>query len=312
MVYRLMVGLAAAGVETVVMMPAGSGLTESLLRTLRSHPELDRPRLELLELRLQGTAADTEAAVAAMRDAGVSALAVLGGDGTIRVVAHGCGDIPVCALSTGTNNAFPAIREATVAGIATGLVATGRVKRATAVRRAKCLRVSVPGTGGGHEEIALVDVAVTVEPWVGARALWRPGDISEVVVAFGEAGAVGLSSVAGLLDPVGRSDPWGLHLRLAPPPAADVVISVPLAPGLVVPLGVAAATRVMIGETVSIEAPAGSLALDGEREIELTAPRPVEIALDFDGPSVIDIDAVMAEAARRGLLRDRAGRAGRS
>ena len=302
MVYRLMVGLAAAGVETVMMMPAGSGLTESLLRTLRSHPELDRPRLEVLELRLQGTAADTEAAVAAMRDAGVSALAVLGGDGTSRVVARGCGDTPVCPLSTGTNNAFPAIREATVAGIATGLVATGQVKRETVVRRAKCLRITEPGAGGGPEDLALVDVALTVEPFLGARALWRPGDISEVVVAFGEVGAVGLSSVAGLLDPVGRSDPWGLHLRLAPPPDADVVISVPLAPGLVVPVGIAAATRIAIGEIVSIEAATGCIALDGEREIEVTSPGPVEITLGFDGPAVIDVDAVMAEAARCGML----------
>jgi hypothetical protein len=50
-----------------------------------------------------------------------------GGDGTHRVVAAHCGDLPLCALSTGTNNAFPELREATVAGMATGLVVTGRL-----------------------------------------------------------------------------------------------------------------------------------------------------------------------------------------
>jgi hypothetical protein len=114
---------------------------------------------------------------------------------------------------------------------------------------------------------------------------------------------VGLSSIAGLLDPVARSDPWGLRLRLVPPAGAEAVLRVPLAPGLVVPVGVAAATRVAIGESVSIDAPAGSIALDGERELELTGPTPVEVTLGMNGPSVIDVDAVMVAAAERGLLR---------
>ena len=49
MVYRLMVGLGAAGVENVLMMPAGSGLSESLARMLRGQAptagvELPGPR----------------------------------------------------------------------------------------------------------------------------------------------------------------------------------------------------------------------------------------------------------------------------
>ena len=55
-----------------------------------------------------------------MRAAGVEAIVVLGGDGTHRVVAKACGDAPLCALSTGTNNAFRELREATVAGLAAG------------------------------------------------------------------------------------------------------------------------------------------------------------------------------------------------
>ena len=52
-----------------------------------------------------------------MCDREVAAIVVLGGDGTHRVVAKACGDTPICAISTGTNNAFPDLRETTVAGL---------------------------------------------------------------------------------------------------------------------------------------------------------------------------------------------------
>lgn len=297
MVYRLMAGLGAAGVERVLMMPAGSGLSESLQRTLRSHPELERPRLETLALRLSGTAEDTVAAVEAVRDAGVAAIAVLGGDGTSRLVARHCGEVPLCPLSTGTNNAFPAIREATVAGLATGLVATGAVSEAVALRRAKALRVRV----GGVDDLALVDAALTSEPWVGARALWRAADVSDVVLAYAEPAAVGLSSIGGLLAPVGRFEPGGLHVRLAPSDAARHAVTVPLVPGLVVPVGIDEVRPLGPGAVVELEAAGGSLALDGEREHELARGERIVITL-AGGPRVVDVDAVMAHAAARGLL----------
>lgn len=299
MVYRLMVGLAATGVERVLMMPAGSGLTESLFRTLRGHRELERPRLELLDLRLTGTAEDTAAAVGVMRAAGVTAIAVLGGDGTSRVAAAHSRETPLCPLSTGTNNAFPSIREATVAGIAVGLFAAGRIDPALALRRAKLLRVRA----GEKEDCALVDAALTAEPWIGARALWRPAEISDVVVALGEPGGVGLSAVAGLVDPVARTDPHGLHLRLVPPETAHLVVRAPIAPGLVLPVGVAEARRVPAGATVVLEAASGSLALDGERELELPVPTRVEVTLDAGGPLVVDVDRIMRHASEAGLLR---------
>jgi hypothetical protein len=104
--------------------------------------------------------------------------------------------------------------------------------------------------------------------------------------------------VAGLLDPVSRSAPHGLHVRLTAPDEAETVLTVPIAPGLVVPVGVAEANRVGLGEAVELEPTAGSLALDGEREIELGPSDEVEVRLDPEGPLTIDVGAVMREAAR--------------
>ena len=303
MVFRLMVGLGAVGVKRVLMMPAASGLYDSLDRNLRGNAaredEQPLPELEPIEMTVRHSARDTVEAVETMGERGVAAIAVLGGDGTNRIVARHCGDIPLCTLSTGTNNAFPRMREATVAGLATGLVATGRAGDG-ALRREKILRVGLNGTPS--YDCALVDVAVSSERFVGARAIWRAGDVSELFVAFAAPDAVGFSSVAGLLDPVLRSAGHALYVRLTDPREAEMVLTVPLAPGLVVPIGVAESRRIEPGETVRVEHTSGSLALDGEREIELKPEDQVEVRLDADGPTTIDVEAVMQGAARHGLL----------
>jgi predicted polyphosphate/ATP-dependent NAD kinase len=304
MVYRLMVGLAAVGVDRVLMMPAASGLYDSLERTLRAAASAEEkrpmPELELVEMTVRHTARDTVDALAEMERRSVATVVVLGGDGTNRIVARHCAtDLPLCTLSTGTNNTFPEMREATVAGIATGLIATGQVGDEV-LRREKILRVGL--NGDAAKDCALVDVALNSERFVGARALWRPQNISEVVVSSARPDSIGLSSIAGLLDPTPRDAPHGLHVRLAPPEDAETVLTVPLAPGLVVPVGIEGVSRVGPGETVELAPTVGSVALDGEREIEIGPKDAVEVSLDPDGPLTIDVGAAMREAARLGLL----------
>ena len=244
---------------------------------------------------LTSTAADTTYAVQRMCAVGVAALVVLGGDGTHRVVAKACGDVPICALSTGTNNVFPEMRETTVAGIATGLVATGQAG-AEALRRTPALVVERRGAPRDAEpDLALVDVAVTRERFVGARALWRHEALVELFVTIADPGAVGLSAVAGMLAPGSR----GLHVLLAPDSTqAQVVLDVALAPGLVAPVAVAAFGPLQPGERVALAANGASLALDGEREIERHGDDSATVHL-ADGPLRIDVDAVMAEHAAR-------------
>jgi predicted polyphosphate/ATP-dependent NAD kinase len=305
MVYRFMVGLGAVSVERVLMMPAASGLYDGLQRALHGHA-FERhplPELELVEMRLRHDARDTVEAVEKMRKQGVKAIAVLGGDGTNRVVASRCADTPICALSTGTNNAFPEVREATIAGLATGLVSTGLVTNGV-LRREKILRVGL--NGDPHHDCALVDVAVSSERFIGARALWKSGSVSELFVTRAAPDALGFSAVAGLLDPIPRHARHGLHLRLTKPKDADLVINVPLAPGLIMPVGVVEIRRIEPGRAVPVEPGLGSIALDGEREIERDLEDRVEVSLATEGPLTIDVAEVMRLAARRGLLSDQA------
>jgi predicted polyphosphate/ATP-dependent NAD kinase len=282
MVFRVLAGLAAAGVERALMMPAGDGLSVTLHRMFTGHRATPLPEFAELDMPLTGTAADTTRAVEEMCAAGVRAIVVLGGDGTHRVVAKACGDVPICALSTGTNNAFPEMREATVAGLATGLVATGR---ASGVRRELALAVEVDGV----HDLALVDLAVSRERFVGARALWRADSITELFVTHARPSAIGLSAIAGMLAP--GAD--GVHVVLGDGPALQVA----LAPGLVAPVGIASFRRLALGEPVTVPPGQGCLALDGEREIERgdgSAPATVRLV---DGPFCIEVDTVMAQFA---------------
>jgi predicted polyphosphate/ATP-dependent NAD kinase len=305
MVFRLLAGLGAAGVGRVLMLPAADGLSTTLHRHLHARHTVPAfagaapfPALEELDVALHGTARDSVVAVERMLAAGAAAIVVLGGDGTHRVVARACGDVPLCALSTGTNNAFPAMRETTVAGIATGLVATGRAGP-DALRREAALTVEVPGAS---PDLALIDVAVSRERFVGARALWRPGDVSELFVTFANPSAVGLSAIAGALQPLERGGGRGLHVRLAHDPAdGRRVVQVALAPGLVVAVAVAEHRVLELGEQVEIAAGPGTVALDGEREIERRHREPVTVRL-VPGPLTIDVDAVMRSAASDATL----------
>jgi predicted polyphosphate/ATP-dependent NAD kinase len=299
MVFRLLAGLGAAGVERTLMMPAGDGLSSALRRQLAGRTGGDAgarapfPALEELDMPLSYTAVDTLCAVECLRAQGVGAIVVLGGDGTHRVVAKACGDVPICALSTGTNNVFPEMRETTVAGIATGLVATGRAGPG-ALRREAALVVERPGAA---PDLALVDVAVTRERFVGARALWRHDKLCELFVTFADPGAVGLSSVAGMLAPLERGSGQGLHVHLTQDPArVQIVLQVPLAPGLVTKVAVAGWETLERGTRVALAADGASVALDGEREIELRGDDGATVHF-ADGPLRIDVSAVMEYAA---------------
>lgn len=279
MVYRLLTGLGAAGVDRALMLPASDGLSVTLHRHLRTGET--GVELEELPLRLDGSAADTYAAVRAMLERDVAAIAVLGGDGTHRIVAKACGETPICAISTGTNNAFPDLRETTVAGLAMGYVATGRVD---AVRREHALEVRV----GDVTDLALVDVAVSHARFIGARAVWKPEAITELFVTFANPSAVGLSAIAGALHPLERGNGHGMHVRLGPGRSVDVA----LAPGLISRVDVASHRLIERGEEIAL-AP-GTLALDGERELERTTES-ATVRL-VDGPLTIDVDAAMREA----------------
>ena len=297
---RLITALGVTGVTSVLMIPDRGGIAERVRRAVATRSSEDQgPKVVFLGMQVEDGPADTVLGAAQMAAAGAGAIVVLGGDGTQRLVAGACGDVPIVPLSTGTNNVFPESREATIAGLAAGLVATGKVPAAEVTVRNKILRLEIEGV---HDDLAVVDISVSKSRWVGSKALWRPEDLDQIFVTFAESNAIGLSSVAGLIRPVSRRAPHGLRLDLAPPDRAKVILQCPIAPGLILPVGIANVEEIHGGEIQTPRLAQGTIALDGERELEYSSRRYVTVRLDGQGPYTIDIDKVMERAAHERLL----------
>jgi predicted polyphosphate/ATP-dependent NAD kinase len=305
MVQRMLSTLGYLGVGQVLLNTDLAGISAGVLQRLRQRRPAHDPSWPAVHFLDQDpitdSAADTVNAVRRMNAAGAAVIVCLGGDGTMRVAASACGDTPLLALSTGTNNAFPQMREATIAGLAAGLVATEAVDVEEVITRASVLDVHA----GERCEPALVDVALSGSLHVGARALWDPGLVTWLLCTFAEPDAIGMSSIAGQLCPSSRSEAGGVALRLGPADDCPYVVHAAVAPGVVAATGVREWWRLSPDEAVDLGSPNGVLAVDGEREIELTGTAPVSVRLRAGGgPRCIDVGAVLAESAREGVLRE--------
>ncbi len=297
---RLISALAVTGVGVILMIPDRGGIAERVRRALAARsPDDQRPEVVFLDMPVEDGPADTVRGAAQMAAAGARAIVVLGGDGTQRLVAGACGEVPIMPLSTGTNNVFPESREATIAGLAVGLVASGKIPAAEATVRNKILRLEMDGV---PRDLAVVDISVAGNRWVGSKALWRPEALDQIFVTFAEPDAIGLSSVAGLMQPVSRRASHGLRIDLAPPHRAKITLMCPIAPGLILPVGIENVQEIHGGEIHHPRLAQGTIALDGEREFEYSSRRCPAVRLDGQGPYTIDIDKVMQRAAQERLL----------
>lgn len=289
---RVILALDALGVERVLYMPDTYGLVARAVCDLHI-------ALELVEVPMNvwGEERDTIHAARFLCEQGVGCLVTLGGDGTNRAVVRGCSTAPLIAISTGTNNVFPAMLESTIAGLAAGLIARGLVDLEAVSYRAKQLELSVDGE---VRDLALVDVVASTDLFIGSRALWDPERIREMVLARAEPHQLGMSSIGGILHPIGPRDPEGMYLRLG---NGGTRVLAPVSPGLVIPVAVQSHRLLSRGEEVVLEPAACTIAVDGERQLEVYAQQRVTVRL-VDGPRVVEVERCLREAARRGVLCD--------
>lgn len=298
----VLAGLKAGGINKVIMMPDTGGIRAYVERGI-SHRQkaggAPYPDVDFLEMPLMRSVADTHLAAKLMQEKGVDLIVVLGGDGTHRAVVSIAPDIAIAGISTGTNNAFPERREPTVTGLAAALSLTGNIAEDIAFHSNKILDVHVEGHS---PDIALVDVAVVTDRYIGAKAVWKTQTISEIFVTFADSNLIGLSAVAGLLKNVGRREKGGLAVQLADPKFCKKRLQAPIAPGMVEMLGIEGVRSIFEGEECRPIIPAGSLALDGERELSFDSQQNVTIKLRENAFRTVNIPGIMHYATENGLL----------
>ena len=296
-VRRVMLGLQSVGVKRVLAMPDSSNLVRRAAEdpTLSIDPEfLDMPSLH--------SEGDTVRAAASMAELGVDCLVTLGGDGTNRAAVVGCRTIPMVAISTGTNNVFPTMVEGTLAGLAAGLVAQGKLDLSEVAVHSKIMNIYVDGE---LRDIALIDVALSKERFVATRAIWDIDTIFEVFLTRAEPASIGLSSIGARLQAVSVADEGGLHYSIAGPESKAVgnsTVLAPIAPGIVPRVAILSWQRMLDGERLATDKRDCMVALDGERAFSVNRSQQLEMEVRRDGPLVIDVNLALKVAASRGLF----------
>ncbi len=286
---RVFAGIYSHGVSKVIVMPDMAGLARNAMSDMDG-----KMHCEFIDQIPTGNQRDSTEAARIMREAGADCIVTLGGDGTNRLVAKGCGDLPLAPISTGTNNVFPREIEGTLAGIAAAMVARERAVNSRICVRSKKIEVIVDGQ---TRDIALVDAAVSRQTMVGARALWDIDTLHSVFLTRAEASSIGIASIGARLQLVDIDAPRGLHIRFperGQPGATS--LTAPIAPGMVRKVPIADWRVVHPGELVDIEPIRGTVALDGEREIELLDGTHASMRLDVNGPWVVDFDHALKAA----------------
>ncbi|MDQ7028734.1 MAG: NAD(+)/NADH kinase [Ardenticatenia bacterium] len=291
---RVLQALDAFGVKQVLAMPDLYGL---VLRALEDTQV--GLRVEFVNISVTNTAADSRLAAAVMAQAGVRCIVTVGGDGTNRVVAQGCGDVPLVPISTGTNNVFPSLVESTLAGMAAAAVACDvEPVWDRAVRQARRLEIV---RGNTLVETALVDVVVYDERFVATRAIWDADKMRALFLTAPYRGTIGASAIAAYLpqaEEVAR-DAAGLYVELGP---GGTHVMAPIAPGLIVPVSVRVVHPLELEQTIPVTYAPSILALDGEREVPVPPGTSVGVRLSSHGPYVVDVQAALQAAVKAGFF----------
>lgn len=251
--------------------------------------------LEGIPLAMETTGTSDDTTLAAKKMPPLDALISLGGDGTNRAIAKGGLDVPLIALSTGTNNAFPTLCEATSAGMAAALIAAGEVSIDIIAPKTKAVHVEFEN---GDSDLALIDVVGTVDRFAGTRALLEPRHWTYAMLSVADPSKVGMTAVGGIALPVKDEDDFGLWLNFSSGKRAKPVCRViaPVAPGIVAPVKLKKVQTVKLHRQIQLHG-ATMLAFDGERERTLDKDEPVSLWFERDGPRRVDIAACLRHAA---------------
>lgn len=288
-VKRCLRGIFGICKPTIRYFPDSHQITSSALHELK----LDGTPVELT---LEGTAQDSTNAACELRS--TKLLISLGGDGTNRAIAKGWLDVPLIAISTGTNNAFPAYVEATTAGFAAGLIARRLVGLEEVSSPSKVIHVSLD-SGSSMHDLALIDVVATNDRFVGSKAILDTSKYRCALVTEANPSKPGTAGIGGCIERVTGEQDAGLFIQFEGPPRYEV--TAPVSPGIIGPITFSHHAKIGLNQTIEIRGPC-TLAFDGEREHVALQDQIVRLEIKRNGPRLVDIPKVLDLATERGVF----------
>ncbi|WP_229593124.1 NAD(+)/NADH kinase [Pseudodesulfovibrio sediminis] len=293
MVRRLILGLERSGVTKILYMPDGYAIIPRALNAIS--PSIP---VKAVEMPIRNNQTDTTIAAGIMETLGAQCLIVLGGDGTSRAACKGTVALPILPLSTGTNNVFPMMGEATVAGMAAGLVASGQLPREACCTKSCMFDILIDNK---IVDIALVDAAVYDDVFLASRAVWHMEKVPQLFLTRCSASSIGLSAIGGQIQEIRPEDPKGLAITIGK--ETPVSVTAAIAPGMFADVPIAGVSEMAPGTVFPVSVTPSLIAVDGEREVEIPIGARAGIRLNTDGPMVIDVHKTMDLARQEGLFR---------
>jgi predicted polyphosphate/ATP-dependent NAD kinase len=295
-VKRIVMAAQGYGADDIYIMPDSFMMGGKVIEELSAEGAL-RSNCAVIDMPFTASSADSTVAAGLMREMGVGCVVVLGGDGTSRAVAKGIGDIPVIPLSTGTNNVYPSMMEGTVAGMVSAITALSPEKNRVC-RRDKRIEVY---RGGQMIDIALIDAVISTDLCVGARAVWNTSSIRRIVAARAHPASIGFSAAIGVYAIVTPDDDFGYSVDLG---EGGVSVKAPLAAGVVEKLEFSSTRKFELGVRYPQDIDKNcTIALDGEREIQVAGTDAIEFCVDRRGPLQVDIRETLKRAHAGGFFR---------
>lgn len=296
-VERIILAAQKFGVSKIYLMPDTFMIGEKVKDKLETMKLLESELL-IADINITGSYLDTINAAKYMEEYDVGCLVVIGGDGTCRAAAKGIKNVPFIGLSTGTNNAYPEMIEGTVVGIAAAIVASKKIPLEAICQQDKLIEIYI---NDKFTDIALIDAVISIDSYIGARAIWKTEDIKIVVVTKCHPANIGFSSIIGTMITITQNDNYGAVVNVN----VDInTMAIPFAAGTIETINVGNPEKILINKGYKYLAnEKGTIALDGEREIVFKQGDNIEFKITRNGPFKVDIDKTMMLAQKIGFFK---------
>lgn len=295
-VERIILGAQTLGVDRVYMMPDSYNMGYRVEDKLNVCDELKCEINVINMMRIDGIE-DTIRAAEFMEENHVGCIVTLGGDGTNRAVAKKVKDVPLISISTGTNNVYPVMLEGTIAGIAAAVVASGKyINNSLFIARDKRIEIYKDNQ---LRDIALIDAVISKDVYVGSKAIWEMENIEKIFVTRSHPASIGFSAVIGCKKIIHPQDDFGAFVNVN---TNNIKVFAPVAAGVVSPISIDEPVLLGFGDDYNYVAKSrGTIALDGEREVEFSSGQRYIFRINREGPYHVDVVKALETAQLNGF-----------